>query len=206
MKVAIHADPAAHSIPGGVGVYVRRLIAELLAAPGDHELKLIVSRFAEPLPTWTAGGMIRPQLPFAALYAAWNFMGLPAIGEEVDVVHATGLAIPPARNAALVSTIHDLAVEQMPEVVPSPWRQIYRKGLRRTLDQSRVICAVSEATKQDVVDAYGTDPARILVTPEAPNVTPTSPPDPNVFDRLGSRASTSSTSELSSPARTRSAW
>ncbi len=185
MKAAIHADPAAHSIPGGVGVYVRRLIAELLAEPGDHEFRLILSRFAEPLHAWRDAGLIRPQLPFAALYAAWNFLGRPPIGERVDVVHATGLAIPPAGGARLVSTIHDLAVEQMPEVVPAPWRQIYRKGLNRALDHSAVICAVSEATKQDIIKTYGTDQERIFVTPEAPNVTPESPTDPGVFDRIG---------------------
>jgi glycosyltransferase involved in cell wall biosynthesis len=183
VKIGIHADPAAHSIPGGVGVYVRRLIGELLAEPQDDELKLIVSRFADPPVAWGTSPLIRPQLPFAALYAAWNFLAKPGVG-SLDLVHATGLAIPPSPGAALVSTVHDLAVEAMPEVVPFPWRQIYRKGLKRALDQSRVICAVSEATKQDIVTAHGTDPERIVVTPEAANVTPASTTDDRIFDRL----------------------
>jgi glycosyltransferase involved in cell wall biosynthesis len=185
VRIGIHADPAAHSIPGGVGVYVRRLVDELLAAPGENELSLIISRFATPPAAWVQAAMIRPQLKFAALYAAWNFANRPPITEPLDVVHATNLVIPPASGAALVSTVHDLAVDRMPEVVPFPWRQLYRRGLKRALEESKVICAVSEATKQVIVDGYGTDPERILVTPEAANVTPASPVDDNVFKRLG---------------------
>jgi glycosyltransferase involved in cell wall biosynthesis len=184
MRIGIHADPAAHSVPGGVGVYVRRLIDELLADPQGDELKLIVSRFANPPAAWATTSLVRPQLPFAALYAAWNFLGKPGVDGSLDVIHATGLAIPPAVGAALVSTIHDLAVETMPEVVPFPWRQIYKKGLTRALDQSAVICAVSEATKAAIIAAHGTDPDRILVTPEAANVTPASTADDRIFDKL----------------------
>lgn len=185
MRVGIHADPAAHSIPGGVGVYVRRLLDELLAGERAAEMELILSRYANPPAAWAGVKMIRPQLPFAALYAGWNFFGQPRITEALDVVHATGLAIPPVAGSALVSTVHDLAVEHMPEVVPVPWRQIYRRGLKRTLDESKVICAVSEATRQGIIDGHGVDPDRILVTPEAPNVTPAGPADDDVFKRIG---------------------
>jgi glycosyltransferase involved in cell wall biosynthesis len=185
MRVGIHADPAAHSIPGGVGVYVRRLVDELLLVDGDHRLELILSRFADPPASWSSAVMIRPQLPFAALYAAWNFLGVPPITEDLDVVHATGLAIPPSRNGALVSTVHDLAVVTMPEVVPGLWRRIYERGLRRAVEESKILCAVSEATKQEVVDAYSVDAERIVVTAEAPNVTPASPCDPEAPGRLG---------------------
>ena len=143
MRIGIHADPAAHSVPGGVGVYVRQLADRLLDDPMGHEVTLIVSRFAQPPGSWAGAEMIRPQLPFAPLYAAWNYLGRPGLPGRLDVVHATGLAIPPAGRARLVSTVHDLAVEQMPEVVPSFWRQIYRRGLKRALDESAVICAVS---------------------------------------------------------------
>lgn len=184
MRVGIHADPAAHSVPGGVGVYVRRLVDALLASPGRHEIHPIVTRFAEPPTSWPAESLIRPQLPFAALYSSWNFLGRPPLDQPLDVVHATGLAVPPARGARLVSTVHDLAVERLPEVVPQPWRTIYRRGLKVCLERSVVILAVSEATKTGLVEAHGVDADRIVVTPEAPNVTPGSPSNDAVLDRL----------------------
>lgn len=183
MKVAIHADAAAHSIPGGIGVYVRRLVDELLASE-EPEIKLIISRTAEPPPGWTGVEMIRPPLPVGRLYAAWNFTGRPKMKEEVDVVHATGLAIPPLKGA-LVATVHDLAIERLPEVVPAVWRKVYLKGLQIALDRSKVLCAVSESTRTDLVNDHGVDPDRIVVTPEAPNVTPQSQTNEGVFDSLG---------------------
>jgi glycosyltransferase involved in cell wall biosynthesis len=184
MRVAVHADPATHEVPGGIGVYVRRLVDELLASPADHSFPLIVSRTAEPPPAWSTQEMIRPTRPVAQLYAAWNFTGRPRIRGNFDVVHATGLAIPPA-DGQLVATIHDLAVETMPDFVPAAWRRIYRKGLHLALDRAKVICAVSGATKNELVDRYSVDPQRIAVTPEAPNVTPESNRNDAIFDRLG---------------------
>ena len=184
MRVGIHGDPAAHSIPGGVGVYVRRLIAELLKASGDHSMNVILSRHADVPAAWVSADMILTSLPFAPAYAAWNFLRQPKIGAELDVVHATGLAIPPAKGAALVATVHDLAVQRMPEVVPAPWRQIYLKGLQIAVSEARVICAVSQATKEELVDAYSVDPERVVVTPEAPNYTPQSLKDPSILQTL----------------------
>lgn len=185
MKVAVHADPACHAVPGGVGVYVRRLVDQLLADPGDDRFSLILSRFAEPPPTWLTTPMVRPRLAFGPLYASWNSLQRPGIGEGFDVVHATGLAIPPAPGARLVSTVHDLTVEQMPEVVPAPWRRIYRRGLKRALDESRIICTLCDAIRRELISSHGLEPGRVVVTPVAPNVTPDSPSDPSVIDRLG---------------------
>lgn len=184
MRIGIHGDPAAHSIPGGVGVYVRRLIGELLKLEDEHALSIILSRHADLPPSWLQAELIRTGLPFAPAYAGWNFLGLPKIKAELDVVHATGLAIPPVAGAALVATVHDLAVERMPAVVPPIWRQIYLKGLRAAAKRAEVICAVSQATKDELVEAYNIDPARVIVTPEAPNFTPQSPADLSILQRL----------------------
>ena len=149
-------------------MYTQRLIERLLA--GDDGNTYVVIRSA------SAG---------ARLYASWNYLRRPRIREQLDVVHATGLAIPPVRGAALVATIHDLAIEEMPEVVPRIWRQIYRKGLRTAIARAEVICAVSAATRQSLIDTYGVAADRIVLTPNAPNVGPGTQRDDTVFARLG---------------------
>jgi glycosyltransferase involved in cell wall biosynthesis len=184
VKVAIHADPAVHEVSGGIGVYVRHLVDELLASGDGNSYKLIVSRTAEPPARWSTEDLIRPALPVAQLYTAWNFTGRPKIRDGIDVVHATGLAIPPA-GGKLVATIHDLTVETMPEMVPAMWRRVYLKGLQIALDRAEVLCAVSEATKKELIDRHSVEPDRIVVTPEAPNLGPQSIRSDQVFDRLG---------------------
>ncbi len=183
MIVGVHADPALHRIPGGVGAYVSHLVRELLERPKDLDCRMIVSRNAEAPSEWDAGRVLRTSLPVAPQYLLWNYLSRPAIPRFLDVVHATGLAIPPSQ-APLVATVHDLAVETMPEVVPNPWRAIYRRGLGRALDQARVICAVSRAVGEEIVRRYGTDQQRIVVTPEAPGITAADERDASVFDRL----------------------
>lgn len=168
-----------------MGVYVNRLVDELLRSDGEDGYFLLISRFAGPPARWQGAELIRPPLPVGPLYAAWNFCGIPPLRHRLDVVHATGLVIPPAGRAALVATVHDLAVEQMPEVVPPLWRRIYLKGLRRAVREAAVICAVSAATRQALIDCYGVDKERVLVTPEAPNVSAGSPRLDTVFQRLG---------------------
>ncbi len=185
MRVGVHADPAAHQIPGGVGMYVRNLLTELLKDGAGAAVQPILSNHADVPLAWSAADLIRTPLPFGVQYAAWNYLGQPKISKPLDVVHATGLAIPPVPGAALVATIHDLAVEHMPEVVPPPWRQIYRRGLRRAVGEAAVICAVSQATRTELVERFSVDPDRIHVTPEAPNVTPQSRSDPAILERLG---------------------
>lgn len=184
MRVAVHADPALHTIPGGIGTYVRRLVDQLLATAGEDHYRLIISRTAEPPPAWTSVEMIRPALPVGQLYAAWNFTGRPKLKDEVDVVHATSLAIPPLKGA-LVATIHDLAVERMPEVVPAIWRKVYLKGLNVALNNSKILIAVSQATKDALIEAHQIEPDRIVVTPQGPNVTAESRRDDSVLGRLG---------------------
>jgi len=191
VKIGIHADPINHQIPGGVGVYVRRLVEQILMLEAASSIRLLA---AKPIPAdpaqWWKPNWHRPDNPMsslslAALYASWNYLGVPSVGAELDVVHATGLVVPPARGARLVATIHDLAVEKMPEVVPSPWRQIYRRGLRKALAQAAVFCVVSEAVKQELASDFGVDPARMRVTHEAPNVTPADYRDEEWFNGLG---------------------
>ncbi|MEX2587442.1 MAG: glycosyltransferase family 1 protein [Actinomycetota bacterium] len=182
MKVAVHADPAVHAVPGGVGVYVRRLLEQLVASDPDT-YKMIVSKFAEAPPAWDPDRLIRPLMPVALLYAAWNFTGRPKLQADLDLVHATALAVPPAPQSRLVATVHDLAVETMPQLIPAPWRRVYQQGLKRVLSDAAVICTVSQSTADELA-ARGVDPQRMVVTQLAPNTTPQSRTNDQVFGRL----------------------
>lgn len=186
MKIGIHADPAGHQIPGGVGIYVRRLVEALLSSDDGNDYRLLV---AQQLREFALGPGSAPVVaagfPLKFLYAGWNWLNLPHVKVGLDLVHATGLVIPAARGAGLVATIHDLAVEEMPEVVPRFWRQLYRRGLRLVLRDARIICTVTEAVKRRLVDAYGVDSNRIVVTPEAPAMLPAHPRSRGVIQRLG---------------------
>lgn len=182
MKVGIHADAASHAIPGGIGAYVRRLVGVLLRDPADAELRLLVSRSAELPPDWPPESVVRSALPLKLLYVMWNTVRAPAVG-GLDLVHATALVMPPAPR--LVATVHDDTIDHLPHLVPGFWRRLYQKGLDIALREARVLCANSEATKSRIVERYGVDPKRMVVTPLAPLVSPGHPEDPSVLERFG---------------------
>ena len=191
LRVGVHADPINHRIPGGIGVYVKRLVEELLKAKGDTSIRLIATDpvSMEPAEWWKPNWWQPPgrfsSLSLKTLYASWNYLGVPRVKSDLDVIHATNLVIPPAGAARLVATVHDVAVDTMPEVVPGTWRRIYARGLHQAVGRAVVICAVSEAVKSQLVADYSVDPARVVVTPEAPNVSPNDYRDDLWLDGLG---------------------
>lgn len=184
MKIAIHADPVSHGIAGGVGAYVAGLLQGLPEADDDYRLLVAAS---SDLPVRWRGREIRSRLPLRPLYVGWNYLRLPRIPDGFDVVHATALVIPPAGKAALVATIHDDAVVVFPEFVPAPWRSLYRRGFRRAVAEASALCANSHITKERLVDRYGVEEDRIVVTPLAPGVTPEMPSDLRLLEGLGVR-------------------
>ena len=186
MKVGLHADAVAHAIPGGVGSYVRCLAGALLRSEVD--LRFLVSRSAESLPAeWPKDAIVRSRLPLRVLYSAWNFLRRPVL-DGFDVVHAPGLVMPAARGARLVAAIHDDNVEQFPDLVPAPWRALYRRGFRIALEQAAVLCAPCAATRTRLVDVYGVSPERVVVAPLAPVLRPGHPEDASFLAHRAIRA------------------
>jgi glycosyltransferase involved in cell wall biosynthesis len=162
-------------------------VDELLREPDDIDVQLVVSRSTRSLPEgWPSAKVRRMPLGQRGLYGAWNFLRIPAL-KGFDVVHATGLVVPPAREARLVATIHDDTVERFPEMVPAPWRRLYRRGFRVALRDAAVLCANSEATKRRLVDAYGVAADRVVVTPLAAVVAPGHRQDSGIFERRSIR-------------------
>jgi glycosyltransferase involved in cell wall biosynthesis len=74
-------------------------------------------------------------------------------------------ALPVACPCPAVVTVHDLSFERDPSVMGLRHRLIFRVVVPRAVRRAARVVAVSERTKQDLVDLYGVDPARIAVTP-----------------------------------------
>lgn len=191
MRVGIHADPVNGAAPVGAGAYVRCLIEELLDDPHEKEdLRLLLSSGAEIPAAWPRASVVRLRrplgLPIRASYAVWNALRRPRI-EGLDVVHATSFVVPPANGAALVATIPDGIIDRPQRSIAARWRRTYMRGLRIALDEARVLCALSQATRRTLVDDHGAEPDRVIVTPPAGTIAPGDPEDRTVFARFGIR-------------------
>jgi glycosyltransferase involved in cell wall biosynthesis len=159
----------------GIGRYSRNLLAAFARrAPRDVEWTLLRLRnfpAADPglLPAHddiATSRFRRPELSMLALDPV--LLSLELAGKGIDVYHSTQLSLPARRGFAAVVTIHDLAPLIWPEhYLRLPYSRIghaWQYALARRAD---AVIAVSEATKQDVVERLRVPEERVTVVPEA---------------------------------------
>jgi len=73
--------------------------------------------------------------------------------------------LPPALPCPAVLTVHDLSFERDPSVMGRLDRLTFRAIVPRSVRRARRVLAVSERTKRDLVELYGVDRRKVVVTP-----------------------------------------
>ncbi len=144
----------------GDETYVREL---LRALPGvAPELRFTaVTRDASLVPA----GVEPLVLPAKSqeLRMAWR---LPQLLRRVDPELAHFLhVIPPHCPCPAVLTVQDLSFERDPTVMGAWERRVFRTLVPRAARRAARILAISERTRDDLVELYGIAPAKITVTP-----------------------------------------
>lgn len=121
----------------------------------------------QPAEAWRPSIPVRHlPLPRKLLYESWNRLRRPAVERvtgRVDVVHATGYAVPP-RTCPLVVTLHDLAWRREASHFTANGVQFFEGALARTRDDADLVLCPSNATLDDCSSA-GIDQARLRVIP-----------------------------------------
>jgi glycosyltransferase involved in cell wall biosynthesis len=82
----------------------------------------------------------------------------------IDLYHGLSHEIPVGiqkTSIKSVVTIHDLIFERYPEQFGKVNVQIYRRKFRYACEHADRVIAISEQTRQDIIERYGTDPAKI---------------------------------------------
>jgi len=106
-------------------------------------------------------------LPHGLLLRAERLLSWPrheTVFGAADVHHGTNFLAPPSRRARIVITVHDLAFVRFAKEIPVPHR--YARYIRDSVERADRIIAVSETTRRDVCELFGTDPDRVIVVPE----------------------------------------
>jgi glycosyltransferase involved in cell wall biosynthesis len=145
----------------GDETYVENLLARLPALAGDDLRLAALTR--------------RPELVPPGIEA----VHVPARLQEVRMLHAVpralrrlGAALAHFQHALPLScpcpaivTVHDLSFERDPSVMGIRHRTIFRVVVPYAVKRAARVLTVSERTKDDLVELYGLDPGRIVVTP-----------------------------------------
>src|SRR5262249_17427110 len=146
----------------GDEAYTVELLRELPGAAPD--LRFAVSlRDLHDRPADLSGELWLHQLAVASPYRRipFAFPRLPRrIGGAVADVH---YFVAPRLPCPAVVTVHDASFARTPELLRRRDRLLFTRFLPASLRRARRIIAVSEFTRDELVAAYGLDPARVTV-------------------------------------------
>lgn len=167
----MHIAIDAHSIGTGLAgneTYAASLIEALAAIDTRNRYTLYVTKRAAVeryAGRWPHVG-VRLTLPHTPLLRIPVTLVAELRRRPVDLLHVQFTA-PPFAPCPVVSTIHDLSFEHLPETFKRrSWMQM-RLTVRRTARMAAHIITPSEYSRLDLIKTYGIAPERITVTLEA---------------------------------------
>lgn len=164
----MHIGIDAHAIgaqQGGNETYIRNLIIALaeLDQENQYTLYFSVAQAAEAWRNRYGNFDVRLLPPPTPLVRVPLALALELRRRPVDVLHVQYTS-PPFCRAPVVTTIHDLAFEHLPETFTRRGKAQLRLTVRRTARHAAQILTVSEFSRQDIITTYRLPPDRITVT------------------------------------------
>ena len=166
MTVGFLADQ--YFVQTGVGTSTRNLFRALCAVAPEHRFAVLYPGSLPPgvLSALPANVELRTLPDRRWLYPFWHTTGTPSLDRwagDLDLIHAPVGSVRVPTSRPLVATIHDLASERSPS--EHPWRRrVFKAGLLARLGHPGITAvAISDATRQDLVELYGLNASDIPV-------------------------------------------
>lgn len=107
-----------------------------------------------------------PRAAVAVARVAWLQLVFPRIARAGDTLLALGHELPPLPRIRQVAVVHDLTdfkpYAERGSTATRARNRLWKAGLQR----AAAVIAISEATRRDLLDLFGLDPARVTVIHE----------------------------------------
>ncbi|MET0650654.1 MAG: glycosyltransferase family 1 protein [Pyrinomonadaceae bacterium] len=167
----MHIAIDAHSVGTGLAgneTYAANLVEALAEVGGENRYTVYVTR---PEAEARFGGRwkhveVRRTMPHTPLVRIPLTLSAELRRRPVDLLHVQYTA-PPLAPCPVVTTIHDLSFEHIPETFKRRSRVQLRLTVRATARRAAHVIAPSEFTRRDLVETYGLDPGRVTAIPLA---------------------------------------
>jgi glycosyltransferase involved in cell wall biosynthesis len=158
LTIAVDVNPAARAVVTGTESFTREVGSRLVKTLPELRWRFFASRPRANL------GMDVMVLPFPRL---WSQVRLPLAlaTERPDLLFVPAHVIPFAWPGKVLTVVHDLAFERHPDAYAFADRTYLQTTTRWAVARCRLLIAVSESTKDDLVELYGIAPDRVRVVP-----------------------------------------
>jgi glycosyltransferase involved in cell wall biosynthesis len=154
----------------GLGNYSRTLLRNMATYYPDNEYFLYAPSVQKNPETayYLQSPLFSVHTPTAGWGAFWRAFSIVHLlkRHKIRLFHGLSHEIPAGlANAGIpvVVTMHDLAFRMYPEFYRWPDRQIYHYKVSYAVRNAERIIAISESTRQDLIEMYKVDPERVTV-------------------------------------------
>jgi len=167
LRIAIDAHSVGAKLAGNES-YATNLIEALARVDSVNEYTLYVTtaearaRFSQRWPNFR----IQTTLPHTPLIRIPLTLATELRKRPVDVLHVQFTA-PPFSPCPVVVSVHDLSFEHLPQTFNRRSRTQLRLTVRHSVRRAARILTLSEHTRRDMIETYGTSPERITAIPLA---------------------------------------
>jgi glycosyltransferase involved in cell wall biosynthesis len=167
LRIAIDAHSVGAKLAGNES-YATNLIEALAQVDCVNEYTLYVTtreaqaRFSERWPNFR----VQTTLPHTPLIRIPLTLAAELRKHPVDVLHVQFTA-PPFCPCPVVVSVHDLSFEHLPQTFNRRSRTQLRLTVRHSVRRAARILTLSEHTRRDMIETYGTSPERITAIPLA---------------------------------------
>jgi glycosyltransferase involved in cell wall biosynthesis len=169
MRIGFDAKRA-FSNKTGLGNYSRFVLDSLLKYEGNNAWLAYTPKNNRNLfPGFPLASIAYPESFWdKKLSAYWRYAAITKQlkRDGIQVFHGLSNEIPQGlakANIASVVTIHDLIFEKLPSHYKPVDRLIYRSKFKSACERAEAVVAISEQTKQDLIELYGVDQDKIKV-------------------------------------------
>ena len=158
VTIAVDVNPSTRAVVTGTESYTREVSSRLPAAAPELSWRFFASRPGADL------GVDVMVIPFPRL---WSQVRLPfaLARDRPDLLFVPGHVVPFAWPGPVVTVVHDLAFERHPDAYSVADRAYLQMTTRWAVARCRLLIAVSQSTKDDLVELYGVKPERVRVVP-----------------------------------------
>jgi glycosyltransferase involved in cell wall biosynthesis len=166
MPIVIDARTVTDHFPG-IGRYVANLTRALKAVAPDLDLALLRGKTAH------LRGLPLPELPgadsAASPFSVWQQLLVPRQLRDLGATlyHSPYYLMPYRPGPPTVLTVYDAIPLACPQYYSLMQRLIFRLAHRMALRSARVVLAISESTKADLLRHFKLNAAKLVVTPLA---------------------------------------